>query len=95
MNLVELIEFAITQRGQGWLGAMNIIDALESEDTLIPREQAIEIKRRMQIRFGEQILGDNLGRDEYATEYACNQCIEDVAAYNSTNNELQCGLAQG
>ena len=80
MDLIELKEFANSQREQGWLGAMNIVDQLKSSDSLT-LEQATELRFRMQQRIGEAILYGTLGADEHAFRDACNQSIESVISY--------------
>lgn len=81
MDIEEVISFAKTQRGQGWLGAMNIIDLLNAEKTSIPVAKLTELRRNMEICLGKIMLSGELGGDEHATKAACDQCIESVATY--------------
>lgn len=85
MGLNGLREFAQQQRGQGWLGAMNIIDYLENSTTSISRDQAIQIKEQMELVFGRLILSGDIGHDEFAMQRACNECIEAAIACASAS----------
>jgi hypothetical protein len=76
MQEERLIEFATSRRGTGWLGAMEIIDAIDTAS--ISSERKTEIKLAMQVEIGQQILSESLGSDEFAVAMACNQCIENV-----------------
>ena len=85
MGLEDLKQFALQQRGQGWLGAMNIIDYLNDTASPIPRDQALQIKELMELVFGKLILSEDIGHDEFAMQHACNECIEAVIEYATTS----------
>lgn len=78
MPFTELVEFARSQRGQGWLGAIQIVDIVDRLN--IPLNIAEDIKLKMQQELGKQILSGDHGCDEWAMTFACNQCIEIIIA---------------
>lgn len=75
MDVDQIIKVAEANKGNGWLGAMELMDFI---DTKVPLEQAIQIKLNMQQEVGRLILSGTIGCDESAMRQACNQCIEVV-----------------
>ena len=74
MHIPQLIEFARTKRGLGWLGVMDIVDIIDHLQ--ISSRQAAVLKQTIQHEFGQLILSGEHGCDESAVSFACNQCIE-------------------
>lgn len=83
MTRSRLLSVAQSQRGQGWLGAMEILDVLEKLNLPIDREQ--DLRNSMESEFGRIILGGTIGCDEAAMQAACSQCIESVIASETLN----------
>lgn len=77
----KLFSAAKSQRGQGWLGIMEIIDVLARLD--LTSDQAEQLKQGMQLEFASLIFSGTIGCDEAALALACNECIESVIKLES------------
>lgn len=84
MQQSQLFEVLSSQRGRGWLGALEILEYLENETD--PSELTRFIRGMMQREVGQQLI-DKQSADDETVALACNGCIETVLQFLKFHNE--------